>query len=154
MKPELKTKRDQQALWAALESGLVDVVESDHAPHLLAEKHSGKPVYGVPGLETTLPLLGLAVKQGRLSVERVVELVAENPRSIWGLDCPPETYTLVDFDDDYVIKRENLHTLCGWSPFEGMRVYGRIHSVVIRGQLVYDGELILAQPGSGMNLYG
>lgn len=154
MKPELKTKADQAALWAALQSGIVDVVESDHAPHTLDEKYSGKPTYGVPGLETTLPLLCLAVKEGRLTLPQVIKLVAENPRRIWGLSAPPDTYTLVDVEAAFTIERASLRTLCGWSPFEGMRVYGRVKSVVIRGQQVYDGEHILAQPGSGQNMYG
>ena len=101
----------------------------------------------VPGLETTLPLLCLAVHEGRLTIARVIELVAENPRRIWDLPCPPETYTVVDVDDSSIIERHNLRTLCGWSPFEGMRVYGRVKSVVIRGKQVYDGERLLAQPG-------
>ena len=154
MKPELKTKADQQALWAAIDSGIIDVVESDHAPHTLEEKHSGRPTYGVPGLETTLPLLGLAVHEKRLTVEQVMALVAENPRRIWGLACPTETYTVVDFNAQHTISGENLHTLCGWSPFEGMKVWGRVTSVVIRGQQVFDGERVLAQPGSGQKLYG
>ena len=62
MKPELKTKADRDALWAALVSGVVDVVESDYAPHTIEEKTGEKPAYGVPGLETTLPLMLLAVK--------------------------------------------------------------------------------------------
>jgi carbamoyl-phosphate synthase/aspartate carbamoyltransferase/dihydroorotase len=154
MKPELKTKADQQTLWNALQSGVVDVVESDHAPHTLDEKFSGKPTYGVPGLETTLPLLCLAVREGRLTIERVVDLIANNPRRIFGLPCPPETDTLVDTDESFVIERGKLHTLCGWSPFEGMRVYGKVRSVMIHGQQVYDGEKILASSGFGQNLYG
>jgi len=154
MKPELKTKADQQALWDALESGIVDVVESDHAPHTLDEKFSGKPTYGVPGLETTLPLLGLAVHEGRLTLERVVDLVANNPRRIFGLACPLETDTLIDMDESFIIERGKLHTMCGWSPFEGMRVYGKVRSVMIRGQQVYDGEKILVSNGFGQNLYG
>ena len=62
MKPTLKTAADRDALWQALARGVVDVVESDHAPHTLAEKQSANPPYGVPGLETTLPLLCLAVE--------------------------------------------------------------------------------------------
>lgn len=153
MKPELKTRADQQALWEALRNGLIDVVESDHAPHTLAEKSSGRPVYGVPGLETTLPLLMLAVRDGRLTLERVIDLVSNNPRRIWGLSYPPDTYTIVDTDAPHTIERGRLHTLCGWSPFEGMHVYGKVRSVVIRGQQVYDGEQITAQPGFGRNLY-
>jgi dihydroorotase-like cyclic amidohydrolase len=154
MKPELKTQADQDALWAALQNGIVDVVESDHAPHTLAEKFSGKPTYGVPGLETTLPLLCLAVREGRLSMERMIDLVANNPRRIFGLPCPDETYTLVDTDESFVISRENLHTACRWSPFEGMRIWGKVQAVYIRGQQVYDGQNILVQQGFGHNLYG
>ncbi|MBZ0303007.1 MAG: dihydroorotase, partial [Anaerolineae bacterium] len=107
-----------------------------------------------PGLETTLPLLGLAIHEGRLTVERVIELVAENPRRIWGLPCPPETYTEVDFDAAYTIERAHLRTQCGWSPFEGMTVYGRVRSVVIRGQCAYKDDQVQVQPGFGQNLYG
>jgi dihydroorotase-like cyclic amidohydrolase len=116
-------------------------------------KQAARPIYGVPGLETTLPLLLLAVRENRLSLERVIDLVAENPRRIWGLDCPPETFTTVDLDSSYVIERANLHTQCGWSPFEGLKVWGRITGVTIRGTLAYDGETVLASPGSGHNLY-
>jgi carbamoyl-phosphate synthase/aspartate carbamoyltransferase/dihydroorotase len=154
MKPGLKTAADRDALWAAIGDGLVDVVESDHAPHTLAEKASANAPYGVPGLETTLPLLLLAVNEGRLTLERVVELVALNPRRIWGLECPPGTYALVDLDAEYVIARENLHTQCGWSPFEGMRVRGKVIETWIRGRKVYDGERVLVAPGSGRNLFG
>lgn len=154
MKPGLKTAADRDALWKAIAAGVIDVVESDHAPHTLAEKQSAKPPYGVPGLETTLPLLLLAVSEGRLTLERVIELVAANPRRIWGLACPPDTYTLVDTEADYIIERENLLTQCGWSPFEGMRVRGKVRETWLRGCKVYDGERVLVEAGFGRNLFG
>jgi carbamoyl-phosphate synthase/aspartate carbamoyltransferase/dihydroorotase len=153
MKPGLKTANDRAALWDALQRGVVDVIESDHAPHTLAEKASERPPYGVPGLETTLPLLLTAVHEGRLTLERVTDLVATNPRRIWGLDAPPETYATVDLDADFVIERANLHGAAGWSPYEGMRVKGRVIETWIRGTQVYDGERILVQPGFGRNLF-
>lgn len=154
MKPELKTQADQDALWAGIADGVVDVVESDHAPHTLAEKNSPTPPSGVPGLETTLPLLLTAARDGRLTHERIVDLVALHPQRIFNVAPPPETYTVVDLDAAYSITRDGLHTQCGWSPFEGMQVVGRVREVRIRGQLAYDGERILAQPGSGRNLFG
>jgi carbamoyl-phosphate synthase/aspartate carbamoyltransferase/dihydroorotase len=153
MKPGLKTARDRDALWEALGDGVVDVVESDHAPHTLAEKASERPPYGVPGLETTLPLLLTAVHDGRLTLERVIDLVANNPRRIWSLDAPPDTYALVDLDAVYTIDRARLHSACGWSPFEGLRVRGRVRETWIRSAQVYDGERVLAQPGFGRNLF-
>jgi carbamoyl-phosphate synthase/aspartate carbamoyltransferase/dihydroorotase len=154
MKPELKTRADQEALWQAIGSGVVDVVESDHAPHTLAEKAAPAPPSGVPGLETTLPLLYQAVRDGRLAVERLVELVALRPQQIFGVRPDPETYTIIDLDHSFVIERAALHTRCGWSPFEGMRVCGRVREVWIRGRKAFDGEHILATPGAGQNLYG
>ncbi len=154
MKPELRTRTDVDALWAAVIDGLVDVIESDHAPHTVAEKTAPQPAFGVPGLETTLPLLGLAVHEGRLSEERLIELVALNPQRIFGLRPPPGTYTRVDLSDSFVIVPANLRTAPGWSPFAGMRVYGRVREVWIRGQLAFDGTQVLAGPGSGRNLFG
>jgi len=149
MKPTLKTKDDQAALWAAIESGIVDVVESDHAPHTLDEKRGDNPPYGVPGLETTLPLMGLAIKEGRLTSQRLIELLATNAQRIFGLRPPPETYTVVDLDETFVIERGALQSQCGWSPFEGLRVAGRVKEVWIRGTLVFDGEAVLVPQGFG-----
>ena len=153
MKPGLKTAHDRAALWDALQRGVVDVVESDHAPHTLAEKAGERPPFGVPGLETTLPLLMTAVHEGRLTLEQVIELVATNPRRIWGLNAPPDTYAVVDSDASYVIDRANLLGASGWSPYEGMRVWGRVTETRIRGAQVYDGERILVEPGFGRNLF-
>ncbi len=152
MKPTLKTAADRDALWAALASGIVDVVESDHAPHTLAEKQSPAPPYGVPGLETTLPLLCLAVSEDRLSMEQVIDLVALNPQRLWNLHPDADTYTLVDTAAPYVIDNAHLHTKCGWSPFAGMHVPARVVGVWIRGVQVYDGENILVAPGFGRDI--
>lgn len=153
MKPGLKSAADRDALWRALQDGIVDVVESDHAPHTLAEKASAQPPFGVPGLETTLPLLLTAAHEGRLTLEQVTDLVAGAPQRIWGLTPPPETYTLVDLDAEYVIDRAGLRGAAGWSPFEGLRVRGRVIETWIRGVRVYDGEQVTAAPGFGRGLF-
>ena len=154
MKPELKQKRDQQALWRAIQRGVVDVIESDHAPHTIAEKAAAAPPYGVPGLETTLPLMMQAVADGRLPLPLACAMLSRNAQKIWRLNPPPDTYTLVDTDASYVIERETLYTKCGWSPFEGMRVRGKVREVWIRGQKVFDGEQVLSEAGFGRNLFG
>lgn len=153
MKPELKSRADCAALWAAIDEGLVDVIESDHAPHTLAEKNADSPPFGVPGLETTLPLMALATHENRLTVEQLTALLCTNAQRIWGLTPDAGTYTLVDIDASYIIERANLRSACGWSPFEGMRVYGKVREVWIRGQQVFDGENILAPAGLGRNLF-
>ena len=154
MKPELKTKGDQQALWQAIERGAVDIIESDHAPHTLAEKESDSPPYGVPGLETTLGLMLRAVKDGRLTLERAADMLSVNVQRIWNIRPPAETYTLVDTEPISCAAAANLLTQCGWSPFEGMTMRGKVLEVWIRGRRVYDGEEVLSAAGFGVNVFG
>lgn len=154
MKPELKTVADRDALWQAIENGVVDVIESDHAPHTVVEKDSDTPPFGVPGLETNLPLMVLAVKENRISIERLVDLFTTGSHRIFNLHPDANTYTLIDFDAEYRINRETMYSACAWSPFEGMTAYGRVLEVWIRGTQVFDGENFLVEPGFGENLFG
>lgn len=149
MKPPLKTARDQQALWQALTDGLVDVVESDHAPHTLAEKQASPPAFGIPGLETTLPLMGTAVADGRLAAARLVELVSTAPRRIFGIPCPADTWTELELGVPGRIRARNMQALCRWTPFDGQETRCRAVHVQLRGQTAYDGETIQVSPGYG-----
>jgi dihydroorotase len=152
VRPALKSRADVDALWAAVADGIVDVVESDHAPHTRAEKESADPPFGLPGLETTLPILGLAVHEGRLAPERLVDLLARDPQRIFGLRVPPGTWTQVDLASSWVISDGELRTAPGWSPFHGLRVWGRVTEVRIRGRLAFDGEAVVAAPGEGRDV--
>ncbi len=152
MKPELKASADRDALRQALGCGLVDVVESDHAPHTLAEKYGEEPAHGVPGLETTLPLLGQAVHEGWLEPDRLAELVSVAPRRLFGYPLPPDSWTELDLGESQLFDNRDLRSHCGWSPFSGMRVQGVVRQVTLRGRQVYDGEQVLAAPGSGLPL--
>lgn len=147
MKPPLSGKEDQEALWQALVNGTIDIIASDHAPHTKEEKSGEKPAYGVPGLETSLPLLLTAVNDGRLTMERLIELTSTNPRKIFGVPDQPETFVEVDMDESYMIDDKALQTKCGWTPFVGMKVTGKVKKVVLRGKLVYDGENIFGPHG-------
>ncbi len=135
MKPELGTADDQTALWRHLD--VIDCIASDHAPHTLAEKHSDHPPPGVPGLETTLPLMLNAVYQKRLSLDRAVELLYDGPRQIYHLTRQPDTHIQVDLGERHVLSSHNLYTKCGWTPFDGMTVRGRVKSVTLRGKQIY-----------------
>ncbi len=154
IKPPLGGAADRAALWAGIRDGVIDVVESDHAPHTWEEKLGSPTPFGVPGLETTIPLLFTAVRNGRLDRQRAVELVSSAPRRIFGLDPdPPETYTLVDTGARRTIGSDDLYTRCAWTPFLGMEVWGVIRKVVIRGRVVFEDGEVLAPPGFGTNLY-
>lgn len=149
MKPGLKSPADRAALWDAIADGTVDVVESDHAPHTLAEKQSERPPYGVPGLPTTVPLLLTAVGEGRLSLQRAVELLSDGPARVLGVERPHDTGCVVEMDTPWVIDGARLLGRCGWSPYDGMRVTARVIETTIRGAIVYDGERVVALPGTG-----
>lgn len=148
MKPPLATKEDQEALWQAIGDGIIDMIASDHAPHMKEEKlYSEKPVYGVPGLETTLPLVLTAANNGRLTIDRLIALTSINPRKIFSLPDQGNTYVEVDLDESYIIDELALQTKCGWSPFAGMKMKGKIKKVVLRGQVVYDGQNVFGPYG-------
>jgi carbamoyl-phosphate synthase/aspartate carbamoyltransferase/dihydroorotase len=147
MRPPLASEADVAALWANLD--VVDCIATDHAPHTRTEKEGESPPPGVPGLETMLPLLLTAVTEGRLTLERLVELVHDEPRRIYGLPAQPETFVEVEPNTRYVLSNENLFTKCGWTPFEGMSVRGKVRKVVLRRQTAYEDGAILAKPGQG-----
>lgn len=143
MRPPLASEADQDALWQAISEGVVDIIASDHAPHTKEEKlNSEKVINGVPGLETTLLLMLTAVNDQKLTIERLIDLTSANPRRIFKLEEQPETFVEVDLEEKYTITDKNLQTKCGWTPFAGMEVTGKIKKVVLRGEVVFDGQNI------------
>ena len=145
--PPLARARDRQALWDNLD--IVDCFATDHAPHTLAEKDGENPPPGFAGLEAALPLLLTAVSQGRLTLEDIVTRMSDNPRRIFGLPTQPETVVEVDPDASYELTGSSMQSRCGWTPYEGMTVKGRVERVVLRGELVYQGGRVLAGLGTG-----
>lgn len=144
MKPSLKPQKDVDYLWEHL--GDIDIVESDHAPHTKAEKHAG--AFGVPGLETTLPLLLTAEAEGMITREQIIQKCYTRPLEIIGAKPQPDTEITVAMGE-YEIKNEGLKTRCGWTPFVGQRVVGKVTQVKLRDEVVFkDGE-VLAKAGSG-----
>jgi len=148
MRPRLATRSDVAALWNHIEDA-IDCIATDHAPHTLSEKYDSQPPPGVPGLETSLPLMLTAVHEGRLTVERLVALMSTNPRRIFTLPEQEQTWVVVDPEATYTITNQGLHTRCGWTPFAGMAVHGQVKEVVLRGRTVYQDGRVLAEPGSG-----
>jgi carbamoyl-phosphate synthase/aspartate carbamoyltransferase/dihydroorotase len=147
MKPPLATSADVAALWANLE--VVDCVATDHAPHTRAEKTADSPPPGVPGLETMLPLLLTAMSQDRLTLERLVQLTHQAPKRIFRLPTQRDTYVEVDARERTILQNDALHTKCGWTPFEGLAVHGRVRRVVLRGHAAYEEGMIRVEPGFG-----
>ncbi len=154
--PPLRGKMDIAALWDAVLSGTIDMIATDHAPHLIEEKELDywSAPSGVPGLETMLPLMLDAVNKNRISLQRLTELTSFNPASRFKIDGKGSILagfdadiTIVDLKKEKTIKNDELFTKCKWSPFNGWRLKGSIAATFVNGELVYDGNSIVGKSG-------
>lgn len=157
--PPLRSRENVEALWKGVADGSVDVIGSDHAPHTLQEKES-RSIWdvkvGVPGLETTLPLILTEVHRNRLSLSRAVQLLSEKPAEIFQL---PDRGILeqgknadlvaVDFNKKFKIDASKFQSKAKFSPFNGWEVQGKPIKTFVNGLLVMDEQEIVAKPGSG-----
>lgn len=153
MKPELRTKKDVDALWKAINDGIINTIGSDHAPHLINEKKE-KETYGVPGVETTLPLLLDASNNNKISLFKIQQLTSLNPAKIFGIKNKGEIkkgydadLVIIDMNQFTEIKKEELRTKCKWNPFEGKKLKGKILTTIVRGKIVYNNEKIFSNIG-------
>lgn len=154
--PPIRGEIHRQALWKALEMGVVDVIGSDHAPHTLEEKSKEYPATpsGMPGVQTLLPLMLNFVNEGKLSLERLTELVCENPRWIFGATSKGRIevgfdadFTLVDLKKSFRIENSWIASRSGWTPFDGMTVTGFPVGTMVGGQFVMRDNQLLRPRG-------
>ncbi len=150
VRPRLATQKDVDALWENMD--VIDCFATDHAPHTLEEKDSENPPPGFPGLETALPLLLTAVGDGRLSMDDIIAKMHTNSKKIFNLPEQPETWVEVDENETYEIKADEQFTRCGWTPFEGWKVNGKVRKVVVRGKTAFEDGKVLVEPGFGKNI--
>lgn len=150
VKPPLATQADIDFLWDNIDQ--IDCIATDHAPHTIDEKRSMEVPSGIPGLETMLPLLLTTVHDGRLTLEELMRLTNTNPQKIFGFKQAKETFIEVDLDEKYKIENKNLKTKCGWSPFDGWEVNGKVNRVFIRGIKIFEDGKILVEPSFGKNI--
>ncbi|MBI2559068.1 amidohydrolase family protein [Candidatus Woesearchaeota archaeon] len=145
MKPRLKSENDQKALWKGVANGDIDVIATDHAPHLKEEKEQANYPFGVPGVETMLPLLLDAFNNNKISLAQIIDLCCANPAKIFKIrnkGILKEGYdadlTIVDLDKRQAVRNEDLLTKCKWSPFEGKILKGWPVMTIVNGNVVYD----------------
>jgi dihydroorotase len=155
MNPPIRGIEHQEALWAAVRDGTVDVLGSDHAPHTRSEKEQAYPASpsGMPGVQTLLPLMLDAVQRGRLTLERLVDLTSAGPQRIFGLAAKGRIaagydadLTLVDLERTHTFSDAEMATKAGWSPFTGMTVRGFPVATIIRGAVVMREGALQGQP--------
>ncbi len=152
MNPPIREQRHQDALWQAVNAGVVDVMGSDHAPHTKEEKAKPYPQSpsGLTGVQTMVPLMLNHVNAGRLSLQRLVDLLCAAPKRVHGLKNKGRLVvgydadiTLVDMKAKHTFTHAEMATKAGWTPFDGMTVTGFPVATMVRGQLMMrDGEVI------------
>ena len=152
MNPPVRDARHGAALWAGLLDGTIECIATDHAPHTLEEKARpyGEAPSGMPGVETSLPLMLDAVHDGRCTIEHVARWMAGNPARCYGL--PRKGRLEVGFDGDLTVvdrrltrtvEASALQSRAGWTPFEGWSLTGWPVMTVLLGDPVYrDGAFV------------
>lgn len=153
--PPVRDRATREALFEALASGRIDCVASDHAPHTRAEKEGGfdKAPSGLPGVETLYPMMLAEALAGRVTIERVLEACCTRPAGILGVPAgrlaPDHWASFVHVGEaPRTIRAEELHSRCGWTPFEG-RAGLFPTSLAVRGRWVLEDGQLKARPGEG-----
>lgn len=151
MNPPVREKRHREALWRAIQSGLVDVLGSDHAPHTLDEKSKPYPSSpsGMTGVQTLVPIMLDHVNKGRLNLERFVDLTSHGPQRIFNIknkgriaEGYDADFTIVDLKRRETITNELMQSKAGWNPYDGVSVQGWVIGTFVRGHLaMWQGEL-------------
>lgn len=155
--PAVKNTEDRSALWKALNDDRIDVLATDHAPHTLAEKsnpYTSAPSGG-PLVQHALLALLTAVRQGKISLEKLVQKACHNPAILFQVENRgyikegfQADLVLVDLEKKTTVTKDGLLYQCGWSPFEGTTFDASIEKTWVNGQLVYDqGEIIESAAG-------
>lgn len=155
MKPELKSKEDNKALWEGLKDGTIDTIGTDHAPHTLDEKKS-KTTYGIPGVENSLEMM-LKELNKKIDMKTLQKVMSENPAKIFGIEGKGKIevgydadLVVVDLNARETIKNEDVVSKCGWTPYSGIIGGGRVLLTIVRGHLVYDGKNFIEKIGEGV----
>ncbi|WP_281238116.1 dihydroorotase [Flavobacterium praedii] len=146
--PAVKTANDRKVLWEALNDGRIDVIATDHAPHTLEEKKQKylQAPSGGPLVQHALVAMFEAHHQGKISVEKIVEKMCHNPAKLFKIEkrgFVKEGYyadlVIINAGLPWSVKKENILSKCGWSPFEGFTFKSRITHTFVNGKLVYSG---------------
>ena len=154
--PPIRGEESQERLLKALQSGLVDTIGTDHAPHTKEEKE--KPYEeapsGLPGVETSLPVMLNALHEGKIDLKKVVEVMAENPAKIFNIEKRgkiEEGYyadlAVVDLHLTRVVNKRTIYSKCGWTPLDNLTLTGWPITTIIGGSVVFHNDKPVGEPG-------
>ena len=157
MNPPVRDARHRASIWHALQTGVVDVLGSDHAPHTRAEKDHAYPDThsGMTGVQTLVPVMLDHVNAGRLTLQRFVDLTSHGPQRLFGIKGKGRIavgydadFTVVDLKRRETISNRWIESRCGWTPYDGVTVMGWPAGTIVRGRRVmWDGEIL--KPAAG-----
>jgi dihydroorotase len=146
-------------LLEAFKEDSVDIIASDHAPHSIEEKKIEsvwEAKSGIPGLETTLPLLLTALSKGHVKLQDIIKATSERPARIFSLKNRGSIakgnwadLTVVDLNSEYEIDASRFHSKAKYSPFDGYKVKGKVVKTFVNGQLAFDEDIIMTKPSVG-----
>ncbi|MGV9008817.1 dihydroorotase [Brevundimonas sp.] len=152
MNPPIRNAPHIAGLWHGVQQGVVDVLGSDHAPHTMEEKAKPYPASpsGMPGVQTLVPVMLTHVANGKLSLERFIDLTSAGAQRVFGTANKgrmTEGYdadlTIVDLKAKHTIRHADMASRVGWTPFDGYEATGKAIATIVRGRMVMkDGELI------------
>jgi len=154
--PPIRSEFDKEALFNAINEGTIDLIESDHAPHTIEEKEKdfNEAPSGLPGVETMLPLFLYLAKKEKVYLSRLISLICENPAELLGISKGrievgrDADLLIIDLRNEVKIKSENLHSKCGWTPFENWNaIFPSL--VFVRGEKVIESNEIQVSQGFG-----
>ena len=161
MNPPLRGKEHYDRLWTAIKNNVVDILGSDHAPHLKVNKDKEYPnsPSGMPGVQTIFPVMIDHVNNGKLTLNQLINLMCENPCRIFGIKNKgyiKEGYdadlTIVDMNKEVTIRNEMIASKCSWTPFHNYKVKGFPVGTIINGILVMaDGKVIVESKGKPLS---
>lgn len=147
--PSIKTAADRDALRKALNTDLIDVIGTDHAPHLLKEKEGGalKAVSGMPSLQFSLVCIHELVREGIISVEQMVKKMCHAPAQLYQIkdrgfirEGYKADLVILDPDYEWTVTAGYIKSRCGWSPMEGKTFHSKVMKTFVNGTLVYDND--------------
>ena len=149
--PAIKSKADRDALRQALTGNLIDVIGTDHAPHLLSEKQGGalKAVSGMPTLQFSLNSVMELVHEGLINMEQLVQKMCHAPATLYQIEKRGFIRTgykadlaIVNPNTEWTVNKECILSKCGWSPMEGQTFHAKVEKTFVNGQMVYDGKQV------------
>lgn len=155
MNPPIRYKEDQASLWWALKKGIIDVLATDHAPHLLEEKRLSYPQSpsGMPGVQTFLPLMLQMIADNKMNLDQMIQLACENPSMLYHIkdrgfiqEGAFADLCLIDLGKNQKIENSWIESKCKWTPFDGLNIQGWPIYTIVNGNIaMQEGEILKPQ---------